>query len=226
MPLSVHAGISIAFIFTTILTAYGCYSLANTPKAKIKLLLLVSSWLALQAILSLSGIYAENLDFLPPRILLFGIAPTIVFIVWVFITQKSILDDLSLETLTYIHTVRVPVELVLYGLYLYQAIPERMTFEGKNFDIIAGITAPFVAYFGIKQQRLNKATLIAWNIICIGLLLNIVINALLSAPTPLQQFAFDQPNIGILVFPFSWLPTFVVPVVLFCHLAVLRKLFS
>jgi len=37
--------------------------------------------------------------------------------------------------------------------------------------------------------------------------------------------AFDQPNIAVLYFPFSWLPTYVVPVVLFCHLAALRKLY-
>jgi len=33
-----------------------------------------------------------------------------------------------------------------------------------------------------------------WNFVCLGLLLNIVINALLSLPSAFQQFAFDQPN--------------------------------
>lgn len=49
-------------------------------------------------------------------------------------------------------------------------------------------------------------------------------NALFSTPSPIQQFAFEQPNIAILNFPFSWLPTFIVPLVLFGHLASIRKL--
>jgi hypothetical protein len=56
--------------------------------------------------------------------------------------------------------------------------------------------------------------------------LNIVVNAALSAPVPFQQFAFDQPNIAVLYFPFVWLPGFIVPLVLFAHLAAIQKLYS
>jgi hypothetical protein len=62
-----------------------------------------------------------------------------------------------------------------------------------------------------------------WNWICLALLLNIVVRAVLSAPSPIQQFAFDQPNIAILHFPFVFLPGFIVPAVLFCHLAIFAK---
>jgi len=65
-----------------------------------------------------------------------------------------------------------------------------------------------------------------WNVICLGLLFNIVINAILSAPTIFQAQAFDQPNIGVFYFPFVWLPCFIVPAVLFSHLVCLKKLKS
>jgi hypothetical protein len=65
-----------------------------------------------------------------------------------------------------------------------------------------------------------------WNFICLGLLLNIVINAILAAPFPFQQFAFDQPNRGVLYFPFIWLPGFIVPAVLLSHLVNIRQLLS
>ena len=99
-----------------------------------------------------------------------------------------------------------------------------MTFEGRNFDIIAGITAPLIAYFGFTIEKLSRQIILVWNFICLGLLINIVATALLSAPSPLQKLAFDQPNIAILNFPFSWLPTFIVPVVLFGHLVSIRQL--
>ena len=99
-----------------------------------------------------------------------------------------------------------------------------MTFEGRNFDIVAGITAPLIAYFGLTKAKLNRQAILIWNFVCLGLLVNIVANALLSAPSPIQKFAFDQPNIAILNFPFIWLPTFIVPVVLFGHLTSIKQL--
>ena len=134
---------------------------------------------------------------------------------------KRLINTLSLKKLTYLHIIRIPVEIGLYYLFLEKAIPQSMTFDGQNFDVIAGITAPFVAYY---SDKIGRKGLLIWNFVCLALLLNIVVTAFLSAPSPFQQLAFDQPNIAILYFPFSWLPTFIVPVVLFAHLASIRKL--
>jgi hypothetical protein len=120
--------------------------------------------------------------------------------------------------------VRIPVEIILFWLFINRAVPELMTFEGRNFDILEGITAPFIAYFWLTKRKGNRNLVLIWNLICLSLLINIVVNALLSAPSPIQKFAFDQPNIAILYFPFSWLPTFIVPLVLFGHLVSIRQL--
>jgi hypothetical protein len=71
---------------------------------------------------------------------------------------------------------------------------------------------------------MNKSIVLVWNIICIGLLINIVVNGLLSAPSPFQQFGFEQPNVAILHFPFMFLPACIVPIILFSHLASIRQL--
>ncbi|WP_231459980.1 hypothetical protein [Pedobacter sp. Leaf132] len=186
----------------------------------------LSIWLALQAFLTLINIYNADTNTFPPKIMLIGILPTILTIILLFVTTKGkqFIDSLPLKNLTYLNIVRIPVEIVLYWLFINKAIPELMTFEGRNFDIIAGITAPIVAYFGFAKVKLNRRIILLWNFICLGLLLNIVLNALLSAPSPIQKFAFDQPNIAILNFPFSWLPTFIVPIVLFGHLTSIRQL--
>jgi hypothetical protein len=42
----------------------------------------------------------------------------------------------------------------------------------------------------------------------------------------MQQIAFDQPNIGVMYFPFVWLPACIVPLVLLSHLASLYQLVS
>ncbi|HEX4849485.1 MAG TPA: hypothetical protein VFV08_01700, partial [Puia sp.] len=148
----------------------------------------------------------------------------LITIVLLLIKRRGFTDRLSIEALTYLHTVRIPVELLLYWLFLSKQVPQLMTFEGRNFDIIAGITAPFIGYLCFTKEKMNKKIALIWNLVSIGLLLNIVINALLSIPSPFQKFAFDQPNIGLAYFPFIWLPAFIVPAVLFSHIVCIIKL--
>jgi hypothetical protein len=191
-----------------------------------KIIIVLVLWLIIQAILTIKNVYNSETNFLPPKILLFGILPVALTIIVLFVTHKGreFIDSLPLTKVTYLNIVRIPVELVLFWLFLYKAIPELMTFEGRNFDIVAGITAPLIAYFGWRKRKISRTVILTWNFICLGLLINIVANAFLSAPSPLQKFAFDQPNIAILNFPFSWLPTFIVPIVLFGHLTSIRQL--
>jgi hypothetical protein len=198
----------------------------TTRKNTISIFIGLIIWLIAQCILTIKNVYDTDTNSLPPKIVLWGILPTILTLIFLFTTKKGrqFIDSLPLKNLTYLNIVRVPVEIVLFWLFLNKTIPELMTFEGRNFDIVAGITAPFIAYFGLTKSKLSRQFILVWNFICLGLLLNIVINALLSAPSPLQKFAFDQPNIAILNFPFSWLPTFVVPIVLFGHLVSIYQL--
>jgi hypothetical protein len=220
--------ISIVFALTTFATLILFHfaikkSQASAQANMITIGLLV--WLVIQAILTLSNFYNTDTNSFPPKFVIL-VFPALLTIVILFATKKgrNFIDSLPMIDLTYINTVRIPVELVLYWLFLNKAVPELMTFAGRNFDVLSGITAPIIAYFGLKQQKFGGKIILAWNFIALGLLLNIVINAILSAPFAFQKFAFDQPNIAVLNFPFSWLPAFVVPVVLFGHLASIRQL--
>lgn len=215
------AYISILFGFTTILTAWLFYKAACNSKPVILIILI---WLAIQAFIARSGFYIVT-DTLPPRFLLL-VLPPLLGIAGLFMTPKGrkFIDSLDLKSLTILHIIRIPVELVLFLLFTYKTIPELMTFEGRNFDILSGITAPLIFYFGFVRKQLSPQIILIWNVICLGLLVNIVSNAVLSAPFPFQQFAFDQPNIAVLYFPFTWLPSCVVPLVLLSHLAAIRQL--
>lgn len=198
------------------------------PKNSTKIIIGLILWLIVQAILTLKNVYNSDTNLFPPKILLFGILPPVLTSVTLFLTQKGrqFIDSLPLINLTYLNIVRVPVEVALFWLFLNKAVPELMTFEGRNFDIVAGITAPIIAYFGLTKGKINRSIILIWNCICLCLLINIVINAFFSTPSPMQKFAFEQPNIAILNFPFSWLPTFVVPIVLFGHLTSIRQLLN
>lgn len=213
--------VGLAFLATTLLTIWLFFRATNYSKQSLRIII---SWAILHSLFALIGLYLD-ISAIPPRILL-SLLPIFIIIGRLFNTQngKAFVDSLSLEKLTLLHIVRVPVEIVLYWLFLYGAIPELMTFEGRNFDILAGITAPIVYYFVFIKKSMSKKMLLGWNIVCLLLLINIVVNAILSSPVPFQKFAFEQPNIAILYFPFNLLPSVVVPLVLFSHLVAIRRL--
>jgi hypothetical protein len=209
------------FILITMLTLWFYYRASN----KTNLVLGISmTWLLVHGIIAYSGFYLVS-DTIPPRIV-YMMAPVLLTIVLLFATKwgRNFIDSMNEVYFTWLHVIRVPVEIVLWVLFIYKGVPQLMTFEGRNFDILSGVTAPFVAYYGYHKRKLGKTFLLVWNFACLALLLNIVVIAILAAPFFFQRLAFDQPNVAILHFPFIWLPGFIVPVVLFSHLVCIRKL--
>lgn len=216
------AYISITFLVTVILT---WLLFINATKNKIAPAIIISIWLTVTALLAYKGFFT-NTNGLPPRFT-WAVIPAVIFIIVLMVSKKGgkFSDGLDLRKLTLLHIVRIPVEITLYWLAANKAVPELMTFTGRNFDIVAGLTALLVYFTCFNGSRIkNKKLLLAWNIICLGLLFNIVINGVLSAPFSFQQFAFDQPNIAVLYFPFVWLPSFIVMAVMLSHLVAIRQL--
>jgi hypothetical protein len=212
----------IIFLLTVILTFL---LFINAVKNKATAAIVLVIWLAVTGILAFNGVFQDT-STIPPRLMI-AIAPAILFIILLLVTKggRRFTDNIDLRKLTLLHIVRVPVEITLFMLCSHKLIPELMTFAGRNFDILSGITAPIMYFVCFRNSQLrNRRLLLIWNFICLGLLLNIVINAVLAAPFPFQQFAFDQPNIAILYFPFAWLPCFIVMIVLYSHLAAIRRL--
>ena len=220
--------VPIVFILTTFATlaflnqavrSVGSRSLA----AKI-LFFVLPLWLIFQAVIALGGFY-QNESSIPPRIALFGAFPALLTIVaYLIFFRKSFIERIPLRLLTSLHVVRIPVELTLYWLFIGKQVPQVMTFEGLNFDILSGFLAIIVYFVAFGGRNINRWLLVTFNIIGMLLLANIVSIAIMSLPSPMQQMAFDQPNRAVMYFPYIWLPTIIVPIVLFGHLASLWKL--
>lgn len=222
--------ISITFILTTFLTiGFLFYAIRQTvfdTVAAKTVIFLVNFWIFFQGIFALSGFY-QNTKALPPRFLTFAILPSLLLIISLFIfARKSFIEPLPLKILTLLHVIRIPVELILHWLYENKTIPQIMTYEGWNFDILSGITAPIVFWLAFRNGKTNRTLLIVWNIFALALLFNIVTIANMSLDSPFNNVPFEQQNRALLYFPFIWLPSIIVPIVLFSHLASLWKLFK
>lgn len=177
----------------------------------------------IQSILAYVGFY-QTIEEKSPKILLL-LLPTVLFFIYTLRkdNRTKIIEARNTKISTFLHSIRIPVEIGLLYLFYHNMIPELMTFEGRNYDILAGITAPIVGLLYYNRKLSNKALLV-WNVLCLGLVLYIMFNGILSAETPLQQFAFDQPNRALAYFPIILLPVVIVPIVIFTHVIDIIKL--
>lgn len=212
---------SLLFIFCTVFSVWIFFRAARNSGL---FLLIVLGWLVLHSILAKTGFY-DNRESMPPRFLLAPL-PALLGIITIFLLPagRRWLDTLDIKSLTLLHVVRIPVEIVLFLLYKNMLVPKIMTFEGNNLDILSGISAVLVFFLLFRNNQVRKIGLLIWNLACLGLLINIVSIAVLSLPLPFQQFGFEQPNVALFFFPYIWLPACVVPLVLLSHLAVIRRI--
>lgn len=211
----------VTFGATVLLTLWIFIRAANYSKTFI---VVVTLWVLLQSVLGVSGFYSDVHSMTKRFPLLFF--PALIFIVFSFITVKGkiFIDVLNISTLTILHIIRIPVEATLFWLFINKSIPVAMTFEGRNFDILAGLSAPLVYYFVFVKKITGKWMLLAFNIACIISIVNVVSSAILSLPARFRQFGFEQPNIALGHFPFLLLPALLVPLALFSNLAAVRQL--
>lgn len=178
---------------------------------------------ALHLVLQGNGFYART-DTMPPRAVLL-LAPSVLIILAVLARPagRKWMRSLDLGALTLLHTCRVGVEWVLHQAWLDGQVPRTMTFEGTNFDIVSGLSAPLVWAYLRYSKSPQHWVLPVWNLLCLALLVNIVITAVLSLPGPMQVLNHVMPNRLVLTGPYVLLPAVVVPVVLFAHLCVLLR---
>jgi hypothetical protein len=208
--------LELIFIVTAVLAVWFLFKAASNNAW---VLLACLSWMIILAVASFFGFFNKT-DGMPPRIVLApGVAFALIIGLFALKNGRAFLGKLDIRMLTLLHLVRIPVEITLYFLFTHNLVPEIMTFEGSNFDVISGITAPFAVLLFLKKGKIKRWGLLLWNLGSMALLANIVIVAALSVPSPLQQFGFEQPNVAILKFPYIWLPGIVVPIVLLSHLA-------
>ncbi len=121
---------------------------------------------------------------------------------------------------------RIPVELLLHRLYVEGAVPAQMTYSGRNFDVITGITGLLLGAWLLSGREVPRGGVLAWNLLGLALLINIVSVAVLSTPAPFRAFPQGPANLLPSTFPYIWLPSFLVQVALASHLLVFRQLIS
>jgi hypothetical protein len=107
-------------------------------------------------------------------------------------------------------------------MYERGVMPAQMSYSGRNFDIITGISAFVVAWL-VAQGRGGRLLIAIWNLMGLALLVNVVTIAILSTPR-FRYFGDDHLNVWITYPPFVWLPAVMVVAALAGHLLVFRAI--
>jgi hypothetical protein len=188
-----------------------------------RILISIIIWMILVSVWSGSGIMADftlfPLNFAPVIVI-----PLISILLWTFSRNLGeVLIHIPAANIIRLQVFRFFVELLLWTLFVALVLPEQMTFEGRNFDILAGITAPLIAWL-VSRKKISKTGVILWNVVCLGLLINIVTVAILSVPSPIRVFMNEPANTIVASFPISWLPGFLVPLAYTLHFLSLRQI--
>lgn len=224
IPAAIHLG----FIVLTFLLLIGVFRIYALKRSGLVFVgFLICAWLILTGTLASYGILS-NFESMPPRLLVLVIT-AFSFLLWLsfFSPWKHALLTPSQTTLVALQSFRLPVELLLWGLATHQLLPVEMTFHGRNFDILTGISALPIAYFVHRMgEKASRNVLILWNIMGLLLVSVVVIHGMLSVPYPFQVLDLQPANRVVTLFPVIWLPMFLVPMAYYLHITSLRKVFS
>lgn len=187
--------------------------------------LALAGWLCLTAALAAAGALGDFAA-VPPRVTPVILAGNLAAVaIAVSPLGRALAAGTPVAWLIGFQVFRVAVELVLAMLYHGGIVPVQMSFEGRNWDILVGLTALPVAWLAARG-RLGRPWLVAWNLAGLGLLLNIVVISILSMPTAMRAFPDGPANTFIATAPYVWLPTLLVPAALGGHLLALRSLLA
>ena len=117
---------------------------------------------------------------------------------------------------------RLPLEVAMHALVDRGIMPVQMSYSGRNFDIVTGATAVIVAVL-VKAGYGGRWLVAAWNVLGLGLLVNVVTVAIVSTPR-IRYFGDQQVVTFVTYTPFVWLPAVMVAAALAGHLVIFRAL--
>lgn len=196
---------------------------ADKKKITTVVLIWSAGWLAYLVAISFSGILA-SFSF-PPRMPLLVVFPALASIFY-FTSRdatKKIIQSSSVYFPVNVQSFRVFVEILIYGAYMDGVLPEIVTFDGRNYDILVGWSAPVIGFL-YEKNALSKKGVLAWNILSLGVLGFTIF-------TFVSFFYFSGSSIepGFMRFvrlPYLLLPGILAPCAIFYHIVSIKQCLS
>ena len=181
-------------------------------------------WLGVLAVLAGQG-YFLDFQSMPPRLTLAGLLPLVAGLLMLPTHgTRHFLAVTPPERLIYLQSFRIVMEIILWALAVQGRAPKLMTFEGRNIDILVGLTAIPIGWMVVERRAWPVWVAAAWNVVGILILANVVVHAQLALPTPFRAFVTEPSTAFLATFPYIWLVGFLVPFAFWLHAGSLVQL--
>jgi hypothetical protein len=177
----------------------------------------LGAWLLLVIGLGASGaIYGIGRGFIP---IVWG--PTVAFLIaFAFVPRaRAWFLRLNPRMLILLHQVR-SVGVIFLVLYAQGRLPYAFAGPAAWGDMLMAATAPLAALCVPARTPLRRGLLLGWNLL--GLI--DVLNAVLTAAR--LRFRNPAEMAAITAFPYSLIPTFIVPLIMITHVILIAQLWS
>lgn len=181
-------------------------------------------WATVTSMLSLSGALA-NFESGQPRIPIL-VLTQLLFVVWLawFSGWSGSLAQIPQTSLIGLQCFRIPVEFLLAEMADHKLLAMEMTFYGRNFDILAGVTAIMLAIWLRRDgEESLRPVVLGWNLMGLCLLTTVLAHGMLSVPYPFQLLYLSVPTFVVASFPVVWLLTVLVPIAYLLHIVSIRR---
>lgn len=181
-------------------------------------------WAMFTAVMAYGGVLANFASF-PPWIPILAVAQ-LAFAVWLgwFSSWSELLARIPQYFLVGMQCFRVPVELLLATLATRKLLAIEMTYYGRNFDILEGMTAIALAiWLKRRGEEPLRFVVLAWNLMGLSLVTVVLVHGLLSVPYPSQLLHLSVSTFVIAHFPVVWLLTLLVPMAYLLHFASIKR---
>jgi len=176
--------------------------------------------MAVTWIAAASGVLADFARTPPPFAFLVLAVIVLAFVIAFSRLGTRLSTYLPLWVLVAVQGFRFPLELAMHAMYERGVMPIQMSYSGRNFDILTGVTALVVAPL-VWSGRGGRWLVSAWNVVGLALLMNVVTVAILGTPR-FQYFGREHLNVWVMQPPFVWLPAVMVLAALAGHLLIFR----
>lgn len=182
----------------------------------------VAGWLAVTWLAAASGVL-RRFEMRPPPFVFFLVAVVALGpIIAGSPLGARLARGLPLAALVGAQAFRLPLEVVMHRAYEDGVMPVQMSYSVRNFDIVTGITAIVLAA-ALIRWRVPRRIVMAWNVMGLLLLVNVVTVAVVSTPL-FRWFGDERLNTFVAYPPFVWLPAVLVLAAWTGHLVIFRAL--
>jgi len=137
---------------------------------------------------------------------------------------QAAVQALSPSAIPWLQTLRIGGGLTLFAAWASGFAPWGWVAAAGTGDILVGLGAAAVAALLGTGLAWSRSAAIVWNVFGLVDMAHTMVRGLLSAPGP-QQRIFETPaNLVPVVFPFIYLPAFIVPLTILLHILSLQQL--